>query len=101
MNKELKAKWVEALRSGKYKQGRVKLNQGGHWCCLGVLCDLNDASLWCDTGGYIHPGSACFPPEEIFKSLDIPESKGWELVNLNDSARKSFDEIANFIESDL
>lgn len=38
-------KWVKALRSGKYKQGKGKLEYIGHdghssYCCLGVLCTI-------------------------------------------------------------
>lgn len=34
-------KWVEAIRSGDYKQGRGQLADGeGKFCCLGVACDL-------------------------------------------------------------
>lgn len=40
MNPELKAKWVAALRSGKYEQGHEYLNKDGKFCCLGVLCDV-------------------------------------------------------------
>lgn len=41
MNPEYKAKWVAALRSGKYEQGRAALHkEGGGMCCLGVLCDV-------------------------------------------------------------
>lgn len=46
MNPEIKAKWLEALRSGDYTQGRkflaTKNKQTGEFdfCCLGVLCDL-------------------------------------------------------------
>lgn len=41
MDKEIKAKWVEALRSGKYKQGRLALRPTeDSFCCLGVLCDI-------------------------------------------------------------
>ena len=33
--------WVEALRSGKYKQGKgVLANDNGEFCCLGVACEL-------------------------------------------------------------
>ena len=32
--------WVEALRSGKYKQAKKALRVGDGFCCLGVLCDL-------------------------------------------------------------
>lgn len=40
MNPEVKAKWLEALRSGEYKQGREYLRRGNYYCCLGVLCDI-------------------------------------------------------------
>jgi hypothetical protein len=41
MNPEIKQRWVEALRSGEYKQTREELYDGnGGYCCLGVLCDL-------------------------------------------------------------
>jgi hypothetical protein len=40
MNPAIKKQWVEALRSGEYKQGREYLRQGDKFCCLGVLCDL-------------------------------------------------------------
>ena len=43
MNQEIKAKWVNALRSGDYEQGQGALkNPDGQYCCLGVLCDLYD-----------------------------------------------------------
>lgn len=38
MDAELKGKWVKALRSGKYKQGKGVLCDRGKHCCLGVLC---------------------------------------------------------------
>jgi len=40
MNPEIKQKWVDALRSGKYDQGSEKLRSRQGYCCLGVLCDL-------------------------------------------------------------
>lgn len=43
MDPQIKARWLEALRSGKYEQGRSALNTGGangQFCCLGVLCEL-------------------------------------------------------------
>lgn len=40
MNPEIKARWVAALRSGKYQQGRRVLRNGDSYCCLGVLCEL-------------------------------------------------------------
>lgn len=44
MNAEIKQKWVEALRGGKYQQGKHKLMtqtlHGPLFCCLGVLADV-------------------------------------------------------------
>lgn len=40
MNKEVKEKWLKALRDGNYKQGYDRLKDGDCFCCLGVLCDL-------------------------------------------------------------
>jgi hypothetical protein len=41
MNSEVKAKWLEALRSGEYKQTRYTLRSGTNgFCCLGVLSDI-------------------------------------------------------------
>jgi hypothetical protein len=41
MNAEVKAKWVTALLSGEYKQGKGWLrSRNEEFCCLGVLCDL-------------------------------------------------------------
>lgn len=40
MNPEIKARWVAALRSGEYPQGKHALRTAEGYCCLGVLCDL-------------------------------------------------------------
>lgn len=46
INKELVRQWVEALRSGKYKQGRSALrNIDNEFCCLGVLCEISKDTL--------------------------------------------------------
>jgi hypothetical protein len=46
MNPEVKAKWLAALRSRKYKQGKDTLHAGDRFCCLGVLCDISDLGIW-------------------------------------------------------
>ena len=55
MNKKNAMKWVKALRSGKYKQGRESLvgeNKGEcQYCCLGVLAKINGFSED-DMGGH-------------------------------------------------
>jgi hypothetical protein len=51
MDTEMKTKWVAALRSGDYQQGKsrlrkVELDGSESYCCLGVLCDIVDSSNW-------------------------------------------------------
>ena len=42
MDKSYKQAWVNALRSGKYRQGKRGLHNSmkDTYCCLGVLCDI-------------------------------------------------------------
>lgn len=40
MKEKIKQKWVEALKSKKYKQSQDALRTPQGFCCLGVLCDL-------------------------------------------------------------
>jgi hypothetical protein len=45
MDPELKANWIEALRSGEFKQAQGMLHDTKHdsFCCLGVLCKVAGA----------------------------------------------------------
>lgn len=52
LNPEVKKLWVDALRSGDYKQGNGKLLLDGKYCCIGVLCDLMIKS-GADTEGHV------------------------------------------------
>ena len=41
MRRDIRKRWVAALSSGKYPQGRSQLATAtGGFCCLGVLCEL-------------------------------------------------------------
>ena len=41
MKPEIKKRWIDALKSGDYVQGKEALcDRGDSFCCLGVLCDL-------------------------------------------------------------
>jgi len=52
LDPEIKAQWINALRSGDYDQGQGRLRKPGSdihdelsddkFCCLGVLCDLQE-----------------------------------------------------------
>jgi hypothetical protein len=113
MNKEIKAKWVKALRSGQYKQGRNKLRSANNeFCCLGVLCNLHAeahpeiAAQHTNPRSYI--GNTQMPPTQVCLWANIyiwgnPYATGDVLLTLatmNDTG-KSFKEIADFIEKEL
>jgi hypothetical protein len=89
MNKDLKAKWVEALRSGDYKQGTQLLKNQGEdectYCCLGVLCVI--AGKDTDAGSY--------------RWLNKVTKGYYPFVLMNDDDGKSFAEIADYIEANL
>lgn len=92
MNQEIKAKWVEALRSGRYKQGRGVLRQGNEFCCLGVLADIMDGTV---------PLGQAFINPALCHRADLDPNDQDQLVALNDSEREPFDVIADYIERTL
>jgi hypothetical protein len=46
MDPKVKRDWIDALRSGKYKQTRSKLCNKDGFCCLGVLADVAISGDW-------------------------------------------------------
>lgn len=114
---EVKEAWLEALRSGRYKQGISYLRRNNKHCCLGVLCDLHDPNGWREyagvDGGDFHMDRAGTPYKQVWvwaidsdigsSNITMPgklQSIVGALVNMNDSG-KTFDEIANYIEAEL
>ena len=46
-NIELRKRWIEALRSGKYERSTSMLRHKSYgFCCLGVLCDISNLGNW-------------------------------------------------------
>lgn len=104
-------RWIEALESGKYKQGRRCLESSdGKNCCLGVACRLFDAPVVeDDSTSFVIFGtdadcSSGIPPRDIVRKLALrsPGGKiidghaiGSALVGANDSGA-TFTEIAAF-----
>ena len=96
MDAELKAEWVRALRSRKYKQHRNGLRHPDatkktHLCCIGVGLD---ALFPEDRGDYHSTKSAAQKPGLTDKQKDT-------LVDLNDAQKQSFRKIADYIEENL
>lgn len=108
---DYKAKWIEALRSGRYAQGKNYLRVKDTYCCLGVLCDITGTE-WKPMDGSDCYGSKgwtgipnpyeCYPKEIIpAMQQDVKdESLQWLLSRMNDDG-KSFNEIADWIEENL
>lgn len=97
MDPVLKKKWVRALRSGRYKQGRNALRTHlGSYCCLGVLCKVAKVSFAVDDTTLDDAG----PAAESLLSFNKREGDELEriLAEANDIYRWSFEEIANYIE---
>lgn len=106
MDADVKTKWIEALRSGKYQQCRLSLHDtlNDQYCCLGVLCDItniphedkhNRRHYIFEQGG---PANSGLIPNGFCNLNRVYISI---LVDLNDAFKKSFDEIATWIEWNL
>jgi hypothetical protein len=121
MNQEIKKRWVEALRSGEYEQGRKHLHpEAGKYCCLGVLCDLHskDNGVEWESGPVFaassYMGSVWKLPLSVMAWADLAERdplvNGLALSIHNDGRSgggltdfvgpKSFQEIAQLIEEE-
>ena len=113
-------KWVETLRSGKYRQGVGMLRQRDNsYCCLGVACDIAAKDLhmkWMQRGGEYEFGGrdVVLPPRVArYYGLEIPDpgityprgellscteaNDGWHDGKRN-RARWSFKAIADGLE---
>ncbi len=100
MNKELITEWIEALRSGNYKQGFGQLkNNKDEYCCLGVACELFKAKI----GGSWNPsfdGTKFSCTTGMTPLVGISHMQQLDLVDMNDLSRLSFDKIADYIEKE-
>lgn len=103
MRKVTKKEWVDALRSGQYKQGKHFLNVNGTFCCLGVLADLTGCG-WEDRMAVTESGdeSSVLLSDHFDQYLDFQLSTTTQdhLANRNDHG-ESFSQIADYIEEHL
>lgn len=100
MNPDIKALWLEALRSGLYRQGRGRLRRSRNntFCCLGVLCDVIAPKDWKNEK---HQGFTNLPSVQIGIQAGLAGIEIRKLARLNDSDRVDFPEIADWIEQNL
>jgi hypothetical protein len=100
---EVKAKWVEALRSKKYKQGRRYLRSSTDaFCCLGVLYDILEPDGWVKTNGpyKIKDGYSACLSARVSDMVGLTGDNESCLSVKNDNGI-SFEEIADAIETNL
>lgn len=109
---EVKRKWIEALRSGKYNQGVGYLNADNkYFCCLGVQLDVGGCE-WVPEDvfdkNYDNPEIAFINDKEIgtkwsdsyLNEIGLTEKEMNNLIDMND-CRASFEDIADYIEKNL
>lgn len=101
-------RWIAALRSGKYKQGKGQLQSDTGFCCLGVACKINRFNKRVRKNGQLdgvvpHVDNQPNAPEWL---LDVDGRFAWKtglnLWYLNDGGADSqytFDEIADLLQA--
>lgn len=90
-----KKKWVVALLSGEYEQGRSWLELNGRYCCLGVLCKINGLPTKDDDGC-----AKTMPDSEQLEQFGLDGTVADRLAELNDVG-VPFDMIAALIDDAL
>lgn len=108
----IQQKWVDALRSGEYKQGagRLRYSDDNSFCCLGVLCELAAQAgvigPYDPLEGRYDGASATLPPSvmgwaglEDNRGRYVGQDNSKELSQENDGG-KTFAEIADIIASE-
>jgi hypothetical protein len=95
--KHLGRPWLDALRSGKYEQTTGQLERDGKYCCLGVYCVVHELTI--ENGGLdvFDDGLHGYH----FLAKHIGDSMVTKLYDLNDVKKKSFVEIADYIEQNI
>lgn len=107
--------WVKALRSGKYQQAQSRLrdNDTGAMCCLGVACEVSRLGTWTESGVYAvgrgrENRNHVYLPEPVRRWLGLAHREGAfdgkslgpnHLSSKNDSG-STFAEIADIIEAE-
>lgn len=101
-------KWLKALESGKFKQGKMALRSTSDgFCCLGVACELfknKNVRVVRREENYSYNGSAGAAPPFVSRALALIDTLGTQadyqssLAELNDSG-KQFGTIAKLIRA--
>lgn len=130
MPRELRDKWVQALRSGEYRQDTKALMQQPifdepGYCCLGILCMVSGLGVlkpgcftyrnpeydhstggtqWDDDDVVLLPEVELQDEElddTLRKTFGLSNDNHGRLIEMNDYEKKSFAEIADWIEDNI
>lgn len=109
MPKELADKWLAALRSGEYKQAKEVLydEETNGYCCLGVLQKCISGEIVLDPSGelpyrdWLDSHGIIFIDMFTNNSLNPYIEKTKSYISTENDNGKSFDKIADLIESEL
>jgi hypothetical protein len=101
MKQSVKEQWLADLRSGEFRQGRrtLKANYPGYCvhCCLGVLAErqgkMGSPDIYREVERLILNGA-----EYLGLAKEGPLKT---LIDMNDTKKMSFAEIADYIEANL
>jgi hypothetical protein len=123
VNPDIKRRWIEALRSGEYRQTQEVLVEpdpilGDAFCCLGVLCEIavKDGVIVRQAESYLDPAnpmdqSDATLPMAVLRWAELPIDGHTAnevvvmheryLTTFNDNFRYDFNQIADVIEEKL
>jgi hypothetical protein len=127
MDKEVKPKWVAALRDGSHQQttGKLRTTDGAGFCCLGVLVDVAGEGHWENDSYCVMRETDDGRYEDYLEGelgwyaqhFGLTEAQETQLVRMNDGAKAyagsegvpamsevrqhMFAEIADWIEANL
>lgn len=98
---EIKTQWLEALRSGKFPQGKHMLCTNGCYCCLGVLSHIQGRLTPSGYDGTTDTVLCHDNPLNWVNDVRVAVADGpITLIGLNDNGMP-FTQIADIIEHAL
>lgn len=114
---DLRQKWIAALRSGDFKQGRGLLGNEmkgyKEYCCLGVLVEVSDIPKSWEDNGFLrcygtfddadgnpinYSSSPSCIPVSLRNAVGLSCMDADKLMHMNDVEKATFEEIANYLE---
>lgn len=103
-------KWIEALESGEYEQGRGALNCYSQFCCLGVAASIfaeEDTEKSVDKcARTMYDGEWAYAPKYVIEAVGLVDRLGsrnndvdGESLSFKNDSGMSFNEIADLLKT--